>query len=396
MPTAVGHNSSNTTAWCSIYFSILNAHHDSLGENVTLPGLSNCSESPPIETALIVTSSLIFYTYSVPVIFTIGIVGNVVSLRIFLSRSMRKLSASTYLVALSTSDILALIFYVLVEWLRWGFPHLTDNQGLNFLNLAGVCQALFYLSYVSRFLSAWFIVTFTVERYIGVCHPLKRKDICGSRSAQKVLGSLVVISLVVMMFKPILTSSREVQSMKFKVYRCLPDPEHPMLSFVLDSVYGLSITIVPFLIISVLNALIIRRLLHRYKRHKRINVITEESIIRMEFTVILLVVSFVFIVLNLPYCFVWCKRFFLSRKGMHEGPGSSDVGVDFDNYEGVLMITRVVFYMNYCVNFFLYSVTGAYFRKELKILVFYKSQYGEYMNCSRNGNSSPTTPQSWV
>ncbi|KAK7091711.1 hypothetical protein V1264_009359 [Littorina saxatilis] len=169
-----------------------------------------------------------------------------------------------------------------------------------------------------------------------------------------------------------------------------------MLSFVLDSVYGLSITIVPFLIISVLNALIIRRLLHRYKRHKRINVITEESIIRMEFTVILLVVSFVFIVLNLPYCFVWCKRFFLSRKGMHEGPGSSDVGVDFDNYEGVLMITRVVFYMNYCVNFFLYSVTGAYFRKELKILVFYKSQYGEYMNCSRNGNSSPTTPQSWV
>ena len=60
---------------------------------------------------------------------------------------------------------------------RWGLPQLRGRheEELEVLNSAGVCQVLFYLSYVSRFLSAWFIVTFTVERYIGVCHPLKRK-----------------------------------------------------------------------------------------------------------------------------------------------------------------------------------------------------------------------------
>lgn len=402
----------NGTNWCGVYLSIINAHADSLGRGgnasssgSSFPNLTNCSHTPNPQDPLIVTSSLVLYTYSVPAILTVGILGNLVSLRVFLSRSMRKLSASTYLAALSTSDILALIFYVLVEWLRWGLPQLNHGQQLDVLNSAGVCQVLFYFSYVSRFLSAWFIVTFTVERYIGVCHPLKRKDICGSRSAQKVLTSLALVALIVMLFKPILTSSREVRTMNSSVRRCLPDPQRPMLSFVLDSLYGLSITILPFLIISVLNALIIRKLLHRYRRHRKCNIVTEESIIRMEFTVILLVVSFVFIALNLPYCFVWCKRFLMSRQDLHQRPGgeeggggssTGDMGHDFDNYEGVLMITRVVFYMNYCVNFFLYSVTGAYFRKELKILVFYRSQYGEYLNCSRNGNSSPTTPQSWV
>ena len=387
----------NATNWCVVYASIINANLGSLGDNASLGNLSNCTDTPDPTAPHIVTSSLVFYTYSVPVILTIGILGNAVSLRVFLSRNMRKLSASTYLAALSTSDIAALVFYVLMEWLRWGLPQPNHDEQLDVLNSAGICQVLIYFSYVSRFLSAWFIVTFTMERYIGVCHPFKRKDICGSRSAQKVLSCLVLISLIVMLFKPILTSSREIQTVNSRVHRCLPDPARPMMSFVLDSLYGLSITVVPFLIISILNALIIRKLLHRYKHHKKCHVVTEESIIRMEFTIILLVVSFVFIVLNLPYCFVWCKRFLLSREDLHRRPGSnSDLGQDFDNYEGVLMITRVIFYMNYCVNFFLYSVTGAYFRKELKILVFYRSQYGPYRSCSRNGNSSPTTPQSWV
>lgn len=390
-----GHGN-DTDVWCAVSTFFFNSHAESLGSGTNLSNLSHCGDTAPKDPPII-TSAQAFYTYSVPVILTIGIVGNLVSLRVFLSRSMRKLSASTYLVALSTSDIAALIFYVLTEWLRWGLPRLIYDQQLDFLNSAGICQVLFYFSYVSRFLSAWFIVTFTVERYIGVCHPLKRELCLGSRSAQKVLFTLVVISLVVMLFKPILTDSREIQTTDSVVHRCIPDPARPMLSFVLDSIYGLTITVVPFLVISVLNALIIRKLLRRYRRHRKCTVVTEESIIRMEFTVILLVVSFVFIVLNLPYCFVWCKRFLMSREDMHQRPGSgSDLGQDFDNYEGVLMITRVIFYMNYCVNFFLYSVTGAYFRKELKVLVFYRSQYGQYLSCSRNGMSSPTTPQSWV
>ncbi|KAL8586556.1 hypothetical protein ACOMHN_053909 [Nucella lapillus] len=443
-------NTLNSTNWCGVYSTLIMAHADHLNHlnhnlnlNHTSPplNLSNCSYPPRLPAApKIVTWSLAFYTWSVPVVLCVGVLGNTLSLRVFLSPNMRKLSASTYLAALSTSDILALLFYVLMEWLRvfllpnmrklsastylaalstwdilallfhvlmerlrWGVPQFrNDHQQPAFLNTTGVCHVLVYFSYVTRFLSAWLIVVFTMERYIGVCHPLKRKDMCGCRhSAPKILGGLLTVAMLLMLFKPILTSSRQFQTANSQMERCLPDPDHRLLSFVLDTVYGLSITLLPFLLISILNALIIRKLLTRNRRHKKCQVVTEESIIRMEFTVILLVVSFVFIVLNLPYCILWCQRFFLANQDIHQLLRDNDyTGDRFDHYEGALMITRVIFYVNYCVNFFLYSVTGAYFRKELKILVFYRAaRHAEYFSCSRHhgdSNSSPTTPQSWV
>ncbi|XP_046362990.1 thyrotropin-releasing hormone receptor-like isoform X2 [Haliotis rufescens] len=347
--------------------------------NVTFNRSSCHSQEPGF-----ITYSQAFYSYFTPVILIIGLTGNILSLRVFVSRNMRKLSASTYLAALSTSDIMALVFYVLVDWLRRGLPFFSGNHEPVFLETHGVCQIALYLSYVCRFLSAWFIVTFTVERYIGVCHPLRRKDICGSRCAQKVIGSLVVIGMCLMMYKPILSG---VYTLKpTNVQRCTADPNLKFVSFTLDSIFAVSITLVPFMIITVLNTMIIRKLYMRYRRHKQCNVITEESIIRLEFTIILLVVSFVFIMLNLPFFCVWCKQFLLS---------ASEV-VIFPGLQGSLLITRVIFYMNYCINFFLYSITGAYFRQELRMLFVYRNKrYMEYGRYSRNNSNTPT-PQSWV
>ncbi|CAG5134561.1 unnamed protein product [Candidula unifasciata] len=328
-----------------------------------------------------------FYTYVTPFVLTIGIVGNILSIVVFMSKNMRKLSASTYLAALSVSDICALFFYVFIDWLRRGLPYFPGKYEATFLEEQGLCQLQTYLSYVSRFVSAWIIVTFTVERYIGVCHPLKRKDICGSRSSQKVIASVIVIALVLMVYKPALTGRHENTRIQQTVARCSRNPNLPLLSFILDSIFALSITFVPFLLISILNFFIIRRLYLRNRRYLKKNIVTEESIIRMEFTVILLVVSFVYVVLNLPYFYFWCKRFlevFQSKSAF------------FDHSEAELLVTRVVFYLNYCINFFLYSVTGAYFRKELKVLFWYQ-KYHEVNNCSRLSNhSNHSTRHSWV
>lgn len=340
-----------------------------------------------------ISASQSFYTYVTPVVLTVGIAGNVLSLIVFLTRNMRKLSASTYLAALSISDICALFFYVLTDWLRRGFPYFPGQPKAVFLEDDGVCQIQMYLSYVSRFISAWIIVTFTVERYIGVCHPLRRKDISGSRSAHKVIVSLIVIAFILMIYKPILTGRYENTMKYLTVARCSRDPNFPLLSFILDSIFALSITFVPFLLISILNTLIIRRLYLRNKRNLKRYIVTEESVIRMEFTVILLAVSFVFIALNLPYFIFWCKRFLQVFEST--APSGKQAGVIYQS-EAELLITRVIFYMNYCVNFFLYSVTGAYFRKEMKMLFWYRN-YSEYNGCSRMSyHSNQSTPQSWV
>ena len=67
----------------------------------------------------------VFFTYFTPVIFIVGIIGNTISLIVFLSKNMRKLSASMYLVALAISDIMSLMFYVFPEWIKRSEPILS-------------------------------------------------------------------------------------------------------------------------------------------------------------------------------------------------------------------------------------------------------------------------------
>ena len=148
----------------------------------TLPNVSNCSLPPGVGSladlhsnearSLTFVGGRLFYAWFTPLVLLVGVVGNTLSLCVFLSRNMRSLSASTYLAALSTADLTALVFYVLVEWLIRGMPVLRGGDGegegeggrAGLMAVNGSCQMVMYLHYVSRFLSAWLVVAFTVER----------------------------------------------------------------------------------------------------------------------------------------------------------------------------------------------------------------------------------------
>ena len=343
-----------------------------------------------------------FFTFITPVIFFIGLVGNSVSLLVFLSNNMRKLSASRYLAALSTSDLMALLFYVLPEWLKHGFSTLPGGNTVPFLQRNGTCQGMVYFQYIARFLSSWFVVFFTIERFIGVCFPLRRKDICDPKSASRVILGAVLTACIGCVFKPILSETvitREGHPV------CTSTLDHQYTSFILDSIFGVVITFIPFILITILNILIIRRLVLRNKRHRKIRVVTAESIIRLEFTFILLAVSICFVSLYLPYFVVWCKRYWTIRQmfNLHTiSPNelhSHDKSIE--SLDESLHITRTIFYINYCINFFLYSVTGAYFRKELRHLFWnrgrhsysynYSRHCSAYFNRSNSNNASKTS-----
>ena len=108
------------------------------------------------------------YAYVTPFIIAIGIVGNLISLRVFMSRRMRKMSASLYLACLAVSDSCVLLTYVLFEWLQRGLPSWPGGHAYNLSSaFPGMCQLYAFSSYVFRFMSAWYIVAFNVERYIG-------------------------------------------------------------------------------------------------------------------------------------------------------------------------------------------------------------------------------------
>ena len=117
--------------------------------------VTDCSSVVKPAYPLAYVSGRLIYAYVTPVILTIGVIGNSLSLNVFLSKNLRGISASAYLAALSATDLLTLAFYVTVEWLRRGLVYINPDAKVAFLEYNGICQIIMYLSYVSRFLSSW-------------------------------------------------------------------------------------------------------------------------------------------------------------------------------------------------------------------------------------------------
>jgi len=124
---------------------------------------------------------ILYYT---PALVFIGSIGNILSVIVFFSKKLRKLSSSYYLAALSISDTCFLLS-TLASW--------TTNIGVNVYNTNYFCQLSMYISGLSSFLSVWFVVAFTVERFVAVLFPLKRQSFCTVKRAKLVLTLLTAV-----------------------------------------------------------------------------------------------------------------------------------------------------------------------------------------------------------
>lgn len=144
------------------------------------------------------------YAFFTPIVIVIGILGNGVALRVFVSRRMRKMSASLYLACLAVSDSCVLVTYVLVEWLDRGLDRWPGALRLNLTAVRGVCQGYVFAAYAFRFMSAWFIVAFTVERYLGICRPLWGQVRSKRAFARRSLGTVVLAAVAWSLWKPLI------------------------------------------------------------------------------------------------------------------------------------------------------------------------------------------------
>jgi len=94
--------------------------------------------------------------------------------------------------------------------------HSSSPVELLVLFFPGLCSCYMYISYVFRFTSAWIIVAFTVERYIGICKPLDKR-VFGPRRrsfALRSLGVVALIGVVVSGFKPFTVAPQQQRSGK--------------------------------------------------------------------------------------------------------------------------------------------------------------------------------------
>jgi 7 transmembrane receptor (rhodopsin family) len=126
--------------------------------------------------------------YYTPALVLIGSIGNILSVIVFFKTKLRKLSSSYYLAALGVSDTCFLIG-AFVSWLNY--------INVNIYNQNYFCQFFTYMSGLCSFLSVWFVVAFTVERFVAVLYPLKRQTMCTVKRACSVLIGLFVLGCTI-------------------------------------------------------------------------------------------------------------------------------------------------------------------------------------------------------
>ena len=330
-------------------------------------GLGLSSETAPTLFRMVITYMDI---YVVPMVALVGVLGNMLSFTVFLCTFMRRLSSSIYLAALALAD-LGFLVCVLVSW--------TVNVGLDIYAQNGWCQTFIYLTYVSSFLSVWYVVSFTTERYIVVHFPLRRQDLCTTRRAKYVVSALAVFSLCLYTFGTWTTGVNTMYIMPV----CGPLPRfHTFISIVhnLDTVITL---ILPFLAILIMNVRIAYKVAQFYqeRRHLQLHAIsytrgtmsfrrghiqvyhkTNSMYTRTQVRVtkMLLTVSTIFLVLNLPRHTVRTYSFIRTLTDKDYNPT--------ETYILWQKFFQFLYYLQFSVNLFLYSAFGRNFRKALLLL----------------------------
>lgn len=240
-----------------------------------------------------------FKLYYVPIFVHVGLLGNCLSVCIFFGTKLRYSSSSIYLGALAISDI-GFLVTIFVGWL--------DSVNVHIFTESGFCQCFIYIGQLCSFLSVWFVMVFTVERYIAVKYPLRRQSLCTVARAKMVVIGLT--TLAVLLCSPVLlfAESSKKPSTNGNVTVCDLNTNWKSWAIVYNGIDTFLTFTVPLITIVIFNTLIVRNI---YKFDHIRRTLTIESDERnahnprdktpqIKVTKMLLLISSAFFCLNMP------------------------------------------------------------------------------------------------
>uniref|UniRef100_A0A671M5P8 Thyrotropin-releasing hormone receptor n=1 Tax=Sinocyclocheilus anshuiensis TaxID=1608454 RepID=A0A671M5P8_9TELE len=140
--------------------------------------------------------SVEYKTISVLIVFLIcalGIVGNVMVILVVLTTKHMRTPTNGYLVSLAVADLMVLI--------AAGLPSIADSLFGSWIFGHAGCLCITYFQYLGINASSCSITSFTIERYIAICHPIKAQFLCTLSRAKKIIfGVWVFTSLYCVMW----------------------------------------------------------------------------------------------------------------------------------------------------------------------------------------------------
>ena len=292
------------------------------------------------------------YVYGIPIICIFGIVGNILSFKVFVFTSFGKYSSSIYIAALSLSDTVFL-WSLLLSWLGNG------RIGVYYGHYPVWCHLMIYVTYVCSFLSVWYVVLIMVDRYIVVCHSLHVPNWCSKTRARVATGTVSMFG--------ILLYAHTFFTADVMGKNCSIQPKPFMIQIVSIVIYvDTAITfVIPFAIIFILNIIVLYSI-RTFRTEQSIKLkdrnsskaskapanVLSKAQYRITRTFIL--VALMLLVTNVPSHGI---RFYIIIKSLIQEENSVLAQAQH--------ICQIVYYTNFATNFLLYSVSSRLFRKYL-------------------------------
>lgn len=305
----------------------------------------------------------------------IGLVGNVLSISVWLRPKMRS-STGTYLIGQAIADMGLLVFFFITDSIPMMAPEVKMSYSYGvFFSYIG--YPIFFLFVIC---SIWFTVGVTVDRYILVCWISRSKGMCSVKRALTGLGIITFLCFVIntphfATFEPVSLSERNETDDGFRKTEYGGGEGSMNYEF---WVHCMFLVLAPWATIFVLNMLIIQRVtkINRQMGAKRGSSGKEKAKkSEAQMTRLLLTVTFTFLVLIAFQCITQC--FFMLKEGNHRIVSEA------------FSIAKLGIVINSSINFFLYCLSARRFRKELAALVCARFRgYEDSFSMSQSTSSS--------
>lgn len=294
--------------------------------------------------------------YAYPAISLVGLTGNCLAFITFMSLKLRKTSCNLYLASRTVMDS-GLLLLVFLYWL--------ERFDIFLVNSDTLCRLVTLLSYIFAFLSVWLVVAVTSENYVRICHPFRATRFCTVEKAKKVIIVLALISCVLYNFAIWTTQS----SLHNNVVKCHNNSAYSHLLSIMTYVD----TFVTFLLPSILMVFMVISIFYNsFQLSKRRSSTTpanqnnrrgrgdkKRSDLQSKVTRMLLAVSLVFLVLNLP---LHVFRIQAILPSLITGRNLADM-ITPSAYL-INNIFLLLYYISAAINCLLYLVCGITFRNE--------------------------------
>ncbi|CAF0873446.1 unnamed protein product [Rotaria sordida] len=287
------------------------------------------------------------YIYAViyPIIFILGIIGNLLSSLLFSITTLNRTSCGVYFLLLAVYGSIALL---------GGLHHcLTIGYHVP-VPTATYCRARNFLLYMSMDMTSWMIVAISVDRYLKVKFPIKAR-IYATQKLAIIISCIITFVFIIKNFH--LATVFIGDFTDDAADNCDPNPDYPKYAAFFKNIWPwidlTTYALLPLLIVTLCNGFII------YDQYKRRVKLRKRNLDRSLIT-LLLVSSISFIVCNLPITILAAIYPYISL--------SYDTNVKYDGVAFAYDLLRMPSYASFALNFYLYYYTSSIFRQQAILL----------------------------